>query len=371
MIKIPITDLRRQYETLQAEIQPVVQAVLASGIFIKGEPLARFEREMCEYLNVPHAAGVNSGTDALYLALLAAGIGPGDRVITGAMSFLATAEAISLTGAEPVFVDIQSGPDCLNPAGLAAALDEHTKAIIPVHLHGYPCDMDAIMAFATQHKLLVIEDCAQAIGTVYKGQKVGSIGDAGCFSFFPTKNLGCYGDGGMVVTRHNWLAENLKVLREHGSKVKNYQDRLGVNSRLDTLQAAVLSVKLPHLDRWNARRRELAHHYDTLLSGVPVQRPPLEIGPDTYSTFHHYALLVPHRDALQQAMAADGFECLPYYPCPLHRQALYAERYPAGSLPEAERSGRDTLALPLFPELTFPEQETIVQAFKVHLEHLV
>lgn len=365
---LAITDLKRQYAALADRMLPTIEAVCRSGYFIKGPELSHFESEIAAYLGVKYAVGVNSGTDALFLALKAAGIGPGDEVITTGMSFIATAEAISLTGATPVFVDIDPATDGLRPDLIEAALSPRTRALLPVHLHGYPCPMDAIGAIAKANDLRVIEDCAQSIGARFDGWQTGAIGDLGCFSFFPTKNLGCYGDGGLVTTSDEGLYQELLMLREHGSRLKNYQDILGVNSRLDALQAAVLRVKLPFLDGWNDRRRELASHYDALLQDLPVRRPPLEAGPNTHSVFHHYALRVPgNRDAIMQGMKAAGFECLPYYPQALHRQALYAERYPAGSLPEAEACAAQNLALPLFPELTEAEQIAVVEA----LSHLL
>lgn len=362
---IKITDLTRQYQNLKPQIQAAIEKVCESGYFIKGPELSGFEEEIAAYLGVNYAVGVNSGTDALFLALKAAGVGPGDEVITTAMSFLATAEAISLAGAEPVFVDIHPDTDCMRTDGLEAALSERSKAIIPVHLHGYSCEMDAIMDFARAHDLKVIEDCAQSIGAQYRGQQSGSIGDLGCFSFFPTKNLGCFGDGGLVCTSDAQLYEHLLLLREHGSKRKNFQDILGGNSRLDALQAAVLRVKLPHLDSWNQRRRELARHYDQLLSEseLPVRRPPLSQDHGS-CVFHHYALRVPggreQRDQLMAAMKERGVECLAYYPQALHLQTLYARRYSPGDLPEAEACAANTLALPLFPELREDEQVSIV-----------
>ncbi|MGV3523276.1 MAG: DegT/DnrJ/EryC1/StrS family aminotransferase [Candidatus Sericytochromatia bacterium] len=360
---IAITDLTRQYAALEDQLLPAIEAVCRSGYFIKGPALQAFEQDFAAYLGVKYAVGVNSGTDALFLALKAAGVGPGDEVITTGMSFLATAEAISLTGAEPVFVDIAPGTDCLLSEAVAAAITPRTRALIPVHLHGYPCDMAPLLELAAQHDLRLIEDCAQSTGATWRGRQTGSIGDFGCFSFFPTKNLGCFGDGGLVCTQDEGLYRQLLMLREHGSARKNYQDILGVNSRLDTLQAAVLQVKLPYLDGWNARRRELAARYHTLLADVPVTRPALEAGPDTVSVFHHYALRVPgDRDALQAAMKERGYECMAYYPQALHLQTLYRERYPAGALPESEACARQTLALPLFPELTASEQDEIVAA---------
>ncbi len=372
MIRIPITDLRRQYHTLAEAVRPAVEEVLASGWYIKGPVLQACEQELAAYLGVKYAVGVNSGTDALILALKAAGIGAGDKVITTAMSFTATAEAITRTGAEALFVDILPGSDSLNPHLLEAALQKGVKAILPVHLHGYPCDMDAINAFAQQHGLQVIEDCAQAIGATYQGAKVGSLGDAGCFSFFPTKNLGCYGDGGLVTTSSEAIYAQMLGLREHGMVRKNIQDYTGFNSRLDAVQAAVLRVKLPYLDGWNARRRALAAHYQTLLAGVPVTLPPLEISEQTYSVFHHYALRIPggrsRRDQVMAEMAQAGFECLPYYPVAQHRQTVYADSWPENTCPEAELAAATTLALPLFPELLESEQAEIVSALKQILE---
>lgn len=365
-----ITDPQRQYFSLKTEIDTAIQAVCLSGQFIKGPALHSFESEFASYLGCQYAVGVNSGTDALLMALKAADIGPGDEVITTAMSFLATAEAISLTGATPIFIDIEPGTECMHPDHLAQVVTEKSKAIIPVHLHGYPCDMPKIMAFAKEHKLIVIEDCAQSTGATYAGKQTGTWGDFGCFSFFPTKNLGAFGDGGAVVTRDPHYAQQLKILREHGSAKKNFQDRLGFNSRLDSLQAAILSVKLPHLDRWNQQRRDLATHYDTLLGVVstefPVRRPPLNAGVDSESVFHHYILrfqghLAGQRDQIQAALKVAGVECLPYYPHPLHLQTLYQADYQRGDFPEAEDCAQNSLALPMFPELTQKEQVQVVQ----------
>lgn len=361
---LQITDLKRQYLTLQDEMLPAIQKVLASGYFIKGPELAQCEETIAKYNGVKFGIGVNSGTDALVLALKAAGIGAGDEVITSAMSFIATAEAISLVGAKPVFVDITCGHDCIIPTQIEDKISSNTKAIIPVHLHGYPCDMDAIMFIAQKHDLYVIEDCAQAIGASYKGRKLGGIGHMGCFSFFPTKNLGCYGDGGMIVTDDESLKANINILREHGSKVKNYQDILGYNSRLDALQAAVLNVKIKYLDQWNLSRRKLAKNYDELLIDMPIKKPPLEISKDTYSVFHHYQIQLDNRDQVLKQMKEAGFECISYYPQPLHLQKLYQVEYEVGDFPNAEQSAKKGLALPLFPELTFEEQKQVVAKLK-------
>lgn len=364
---IRITDLTRQYATLADDIQREIAAVCTSGLFIKGPVLADFEAQIAQYLRTPFAMGVNSGTDALVLALKAAEIGPGDEVITTAMTFIATAEAISLTGATPVFVDIESDTECLNADHLEKALTPRTRAILPVHLHGYPCDMQPILAFARDHRLIVIEDCAQSIGALYGDKATGTLGDIGCFSFFPTKNLGAFGDGGLVVTANPLYQHRLRCLREHGSEIKNIQQMLGFNSRLDAIQAAVLRVKLPHLDRWNQERRQRATYYEHLLTPLrlPIKCPPLESRTDTYSVFHHYPLrllgaLKGKRDTLQALMHDKGVECLSYYPQAMHEQKLYAHRYQRGDFPEAEDCAENSLALPLFPELSPQEQEYIV-----------
>ncbi len=370
---IQITDLKRQYQALANELRPVIERVCQSGYFIKGPELAAFEAEIAAYLGVPYAVGVNSGTDALVLALKALGIGPGHQVITSGMSFLATAAAISLTGAEPVFVDIDPRTDCLRVEAIEAAITPRTRAIMPVHLHGYPCDMQPLLALAERHQLRVVEDCAQSIGAKYQGQMTGSIGDLGCFSFFPTKNLGAFGDGGLVVTSSEQHYQQLMLLREYGCAVKNVQQALGTNSRLDALQAAVLRVKLPYLDGWNQKRRQLAAIYHDLLAeteaaGLGLQRPPLEAFTDSYSVFHHYALRLPQRDWVMAEMKAAGYECLPYYPLALHMQKLYAATYQAADLPESKACAEQTLALPLFPELEKSEQIAIVSKLKACLE---
>lgn len=365
---IRITDLTRQYAHLADDIQAAISEVCISGQFIKGPVLATFEQQIANYLKVPFALGVNSGTDALILALQAAEIGPGDEVITTAMTFIATAEAISQVGATPVFVDIESDTEGMKVGDLDSVLTPRTRAILPVHLHGYPCHMQPILNFARAHQLIVIEDCAQSIGALYQEKATGTLGDIGCFSFFPTKNLGAFGDGGLVVTANPVYQQRLKCLREHGSEVKNFQQILGFNSRLDAIQAAVLNVKLPHLDSWNRERRQRAAYYEQLLSPLklPLKRPPLETQADTYSVFHHYVLrlqggLKGQRDKLQAIMLDKGVECLSYYPQAMHQQKLYQSRYQTGNFPEAEDCAKNGIALPLFPELTSQEQAYIVQ----------
>lgn len=365
--KIPITDLSRQFQCLEHDLMPVIHAVCVSGQYIKGPFLKGFEEKIAAYLGVKYAIGVNSGTDALFLALKALGIGPGDQVITTAMSYIATAEAISLTGAEPIFVDILPQTGNLDVDQIEALIGPRTRALLPVHLHGYPCDMTRILELAQKYGLRVIEDCAQAIGAEFSGHKLGSLADLGCFSFFPTKNLGCIGDGGLITTQNPDLYEQLLLLREHGCPQKNVQQILGVNSRLDSIQAAVLGVKLDHLDQWNQRRREWASAYDTELAHLPVVRPPLQQESGSVPVFHHYCIQLNHRDLIQTEMARAGIECLAYYPVPLHRQKLYQHTYRHKTLPHAESYAKNNLALPLFPELTRAELNRIVSTLETQL----
>ena len=374
---IRMTDLTRQYALLADDIQTAMTAVCTSGQFIKGPVLTAFEHEIAKYLKIPFALGVNSGTDALVLALHAAEIGPGDEVITTAMTFIATAEAISRVGATPIFVDIESDTEGIKAEDLQSVLTPRTRAILPVHLHGYPCDMQPILAFARAHQLIVIEDCAQSIGALYQGRATGTLGDIGCFSFFPTKNLGAFGDGGLVVTANPMYQQRLQCLREHGSAVKNIQETLGFNSRLDAIQAAVLQVKLPYLDQWNTQRRQRAADYNQLLAPLklPFKCPPLETKANTYSVFHHYILrlqgnLKGKRDTLQARMLHKGVECLSYYPQAMHQQKLYQNRYQAGDFAEAEDCAENGLALPLFPELTSQEQRYIVQQLLISVAEI-
>ncbi|MCG8433057.1 MAG: DegT/DnrJ/EryC1/StrS family aminotransferase, partial [Gammaproteobacteria bacterium] len=262
---IPICDLKQQYLPLKEEIDAVMQEVAASGHYILGPQVRAFEQEMADYCGCQYAIGVGSGTDALHLALLALGIGPGDEVITTPFTFIATTEAIGMVGATPVFVDIDPQTFNIDVEQIESAITSRTKAILPVHLYGQPCEMEAISALANQYSLRVVEDAAQALGATYQGQKVGAFGTAGCFSFFPSKNLGCFGDGGMVVTNDKDVHDRVEMLRRHGGKVKYHHSELGLNSRLDALQAAILRIKLPHLDSWNQSRRNIAYRYNQLL----------------------------------------------------------------------------------------------------------
>ncbi|MEI2690181.1 MAG: DegT/DnrJ/EryC1/StrS family aminotransferase [Anaerolineae bacterium] len=360
---IPILDLKTQYEQLRDEIAVALQGVLDSGAFVLGPDVKALEQEVADYCRCRYGVGVASGTDALRLSLAALEIGHGDEVITTPFTFVATANTISHSGARPVFVDIDPLTYNLDPDAVAAAVTPRTKAIVPVHLYGQPADMDAIMAIAQQHGLAVIEDAAQAIGAEYKGRRAGSIGQVGCLSFYPTKNLGAYGDAGMVVTNDAALADKLDVLRRQGGKTKYFHQVLGFNSRLDTMQAAVLRVKLRYLERWQDARREVAQRYNALLaaSGAPVVTP--YVRPDVRHVYHQYTIRAPQRDALAQHLQQRGISTMIYYPLPLHLQGLYNDLGMAeGALPHAEAAGREVLSLPMFPELTEAQQQEIVAA---------
>jgi dTDP-4-amino-4,6-dideoxygalactose transaminase len=374
---IPLCDFTEQYQNLKPEIDAAVGAVLAGGQYILGPNVKAFEREIANYLGCDHAVGVANGTDALHLALRALGIGPGDEVITTPFSFIATTEAIGLVGATPVFVDVDPRTFNLDARRISRAITDRTKAILPVHLYGQPCEMDAILSIAERHGLFVVEDCAQAIGAEYLGRRVGTWGTVGCFSFFPTKNLGCCGDGGLVVTNDERLAERVESLRRHGGKVKYHHAELGLNSRLDELQAAILRVKLPHLDAWNERRRQIAYEYNRLLAPLTgVTRPAEWCGsklsvPTNVSTasdvlravYHQYTLLVEDRPHTIARLAENGVASFAYYPVPLHLQQVHrALGYATGDFPIAERLAATCLSLPMFPELAPGAQAHVAQS---------
>lgn len=364
-MKIPLVDLVLQYRNIRQEVDAAVQGVLSSGRFILGERLRSFEEAVAAYLGVRHAVGVASGTDALWLALRACGIGPGDEVIVPAYTFFATAEAVTQTGATPVFADIQPGCYGLDPKRLQARITPRTRAIIPVHLFGCPADLAPILQLAAEHRLKVIEDNAQAFGAEHGNRKTGSLGDAGCLSFFPAKNLGAYGDGGMVATNSATTAEAVRKLRDHGSPIKHVPEMIGWNSRLDELQAAVLLVKLRHLDSWNARRRSIAASYGELLAGLPVV-PPREPSCGRH-VYHSYVVRLEARDRVKSRLDAQGIANAVYYPVPLHLTKPYRQDA-ADSLPEAERASRETLALPMFPEMTGEQVRTVAAAVRQAVE---
>lgn len=367
-MRIPLMDLAAQYEAVKSEIDRAVQRVLASGKYVLGQTVEEFERSLAAYCGTKHAVGLASGTDALILALDAVGVGPGDEVITTPFTFFATAEAISRVGATPVFVDIEPRTYNIDPAAIEPAITERTKAVIPVHIFGHPADMKPIVEIGKRHKLKVIEDACQAIGAEYRGARVGALADAACFSFFPTKNLGGCGDGGALTTNDAGLAGRIRLLREHGSKKKYQHSVLGYNSRLDALQAAILQVKLRHLDNWNDARRLLAHRYNELLGGLPV-RTPFEDA-DVKHVYHLYIIRARERGALEEALGAAGIAFGVYYPVPLHLQEVYEPLgVPAGSLPKSEAASTETLALPLYPELPIKFQDEVAKAVRSAYRH--
>lgn len=362
--QIPMLDLGAQYVAIRGEIRTAIDDVLESQHFILGPQVKNLETAVSAYCGKRFGVAVASGTDALILALKAAGIGPGDEVIVPSFTFIATADSVSLLGATPVFADIEPGTFCLYPKAVERKLTSRTKAIIPVHLYGQAADMDPILELAAKNDLLVIEDNAQAIGSTYKGRKTGSMGHISCLSFFPSKNLGCYGDGGMVVTDSEEWANRLKSLRAHGTTKKYFSVEQGWNSRLDEIQAAILRVKFRHLDSWNAQRRSRASLYRKLLQNVPGVQLPV-IAPNREHVFHQYTVRVPNRESVQKGLSDAGVASTVYYPVPLHLQPIYSHlSYQPGDLPESERAASEALSLPIFPELSDEQIEYVVEALR-------
>jgi dTDP-4-amino-4,6-dideoxygalactose transaminase len=362
---VPLFDNRRQFRELEAELLAAVTSVSQSGQYIMGPECQKLEQRLAEFCRAPHALGCASGSDALLLALMALDIGPGDEVILPSYTFFATASCVSRLGAKPVFVDIDPESFNLDPRAIEPAITSNTKAIIPVHLYGQCADMQLIANIARPRSLPVIEDACQAIGAELYGRRAGELGDMACFSFYPTKNLGCFGDGGLITTIDDKLADRLKLLRAHGMQPRYYHQVIGINSRLDSIQAAVLNVKLGYLDAWTMARAERAHQYVELCQDVGLHRIlslPI-VQPGRRHVWNQYVIRVPdgRRDELRAYLAERKIGTEIYYPVPLHRQQCYADLgYAEGSLPETERAARETLALPIFPELTMAEQQRVV-----------
>jgi dTDP-4-amino-4,6-dideoxygalactose transaminase len=389
---IPPLDLGRQYQAIQDEINAAVLAVLASNQYIGGPMVAQFEQAFGNYHQTPYCISCNSGTDALYLALRAFDIGPGDEVITSPFTFIATAETISMAGAIPIFVDIVPETFNLDAQKVEAAITPRTKAIMPVHLFGQAADMTGVMAVAQAHSLPVIEDCAQATGAVWQNsagnfQKVGSIGEIGCFSFYPSKNLGGYGDGGAITTHDAELAQKMRIVRDHGRRSGYIHEAIGMNSRLDAIQAAILSVKLCYLDQWNLQRKAVAQRYGELLENIPGITIPHATADSVWNQYtirvvheggleylgqcrdrpsdSELGLNAPRRDRIRTALAEQGIQSMVYYPLPLHLQPVYTSlAYEVGQLPMAEQAALEVLSLPMFPELTVVEQEQVRDGLK-------
>ena len=351
-MSIPFLDLKLQYQSIKGEIDAAIQAVIAQTAFAGGPFVAQFEESFAAFCQCRYAAAVGSGTEALWLALLAMDVRPGDEIITVSHTFIATTEAISLCGAIPVFVDVDEKTQTLNPAQLEAAITPRTKGIIPVHLYGQMADMDPILSTAAKHGLFVLEDACQAHGAEYKGRRAGSLGRAGAFSFYPGKNLGAYGEGGAITSNDKDLIEKVKLLREHGSQVKYIHKAIGINGRLDGIQGAILSAKLPHLDAWNNARRAHASLYGRLLAGHPRIRLPVEAEYAKH-VYHLYTVRVPRRDEILKKLGERGIHCGIHYPIPVHLQEAYAFMgIPKGRFPISEQCASETLSLPMFPELT-------------------
>lgn len=347
---IPLVDLKSQYESIKAEIDNAITEVVASAHFILGPQVTEFERDFAAYCQTKFACGVNSGTSALHLALLAAGVDPGDEVVTVSYTFVATVAAIRYTGARPVFVDIDPRTSNIDPAKIEAAITSRTKVIMPVHLHGSCADMDPIMEIARRHNLIVIEDAAQAHGAEYHGQRAGSMGHLACFSFYPGKNLGAYGEAGAVVTNDEGYAKLINQLRDHGQSEKYHHERLGYNYRMEALQGAVLKVKLKHLDEWTRARRSHADAYRRELADASVRL--LEETDGSKSAHHIFPVFTPQRDDLQRHLQGAGVGTGIHYPIPVHLQSGYRELgYGPGDLPHTERAAAETLSLPMYPEL--------------------
>jgi len=361
-MQVPLLDLKAQYLPIKQEILSAVSEVLASQHFILGPRVEQCEKAIAEYSNCKYGIGVSSGSDALLVCLMAENIGPGDEVITTPYTFFATVGAITRLGARPIFVDIDPVTYNLDVTQIASKITEKTRAIMPVHLFGQMADMDPIMGLASQHGLVVIEDAAQAIGAEYKGRRAGSIGHYGCFSFFPSKNLGAAGDGGMVVTNEAARAERVRCLRGHGAKPKYYHRMIGGNFRLDALHAAIVSAKLPHLDQWTEGRRANAQRYDVLFqeAGTPVTRP--SVVTDRH-IFNQYVISTPERDELQAFLRSKGVGTEVYYPVPMHLQDCFAYlAIPPGAFPESERAAKESLAIPIYLELTEEQARYVVES---------
>ena len=360
---IKFVDLQQEYLSIKDQIDRAVNTVLSSGFFLLGQQLEQFEKEFANYIGTKYALGVNSGSDALLLALRAIDIKPGDEVITVAHTFISTVDAITRNAATPVLVDIDPDTFCIDTAQIESHITEKTKAIIPVHLYGHPADMDPILKLAKKHNLYVIEDAAQAHGAEYKNKKVGGLGQVACFSFYPAKNLGAYGDAGAVVTNDHRIAEKIRLLRDYGRTAKYNHDFVGINSRMDEIQASVLSVKLKHLDSWNDKRRKLAALYHQFLSDldltIPIEKPYAK------HVYHQFTIKSKNRDNLLESLAKKQIPAQIYYILPVHKQKAYADSLANLSLPVTERICTEVLSLPIHPWLTHEQIEQITSALHI------
>lgn len=361
-MSVPLLDLKAQYVTIKDEIEAAIREVVQEQQFVLGSKVEQLEEKVARYVGTKCAVGVASGTDSIFLSLKALGVGRDDEVITTSFSFFATAGEIVNAGATPVFVDIDPKTFNIDPTLVERAITERTKSILPVHLFGQCADMDPILRIAENHGLKIVEDAAQAIGATYKGQPAGSMGDCGCISFFPSKNLGAYGDGGIVVTSNPEIADAVRMLRVHGSRKKYQHETIGINSRLDALQAAVLLAKLPHLDEWNAKRRRNAAYYGEKLAGVDGVQTPF-IAPDNLSVYHVYTVRVRNRDKVMETLANDGIGTAVHYPLPLPYQKCFDYLgYSEGDFPNCEKAAKEVLSIPVYPELTEEQMDAVVRS---------
>jgi dTDP-4-amino-4,6-dideoxygalactose transaminase len=378
-IKVPFFDLSVQFKSIEDEIKSAAEEVFRTQQFIMGSQVQTLEKTIAQYCRTPYAIGVASGSDALLLSLMALGIRRGDEVLIPPFTFFATAGAVSRLGAVPVFVDIDQGTYNMDPSKIEEKMTPRTKAIIPVHLFGQCADMDPLLNIAKKKNLFVIEDAAQALGAEYKsmpaseGRRAGQMGDFGCFSFYPTKNLGAFGDAGMIVTNNSELAEKVRLLRIHGSQPKYFHKEIGINSRLDTLQAAILLVKFKYLEKWTTERQKRAERYQLLLKDLPSSVNGFKLPTIQYQNrhiFHQYVIRVPERDRLRQFLTEEGIGTDIYYPVPLHLQECYSFlKYRQGDLPNSEKASEEVLALPIFPELTEDQQTAVVDRIKRFYKH--
>ncbi|BAZ10950.1 Cys/Met metabolism pyridoxal-phosphate-dependent enzyme [Calothrix sp. NIES-4071] len=368
---VPAFDNKLQYAAIEAEVSAAVLSILSSGRYIGGPIIDDFEQAFAEYHDVSHCIACNSGTDALYLALRALDISAGDEVITTPFTFIATSEVISAVGAKPVFVDIDANTYNLNLQQVAAAITPNTKAIIPVHLFGQPVDMTALMEIADAHKIAVIEDCAQSTGATWNDRKVGSIGHIGAFSFYPTKNLGGCGDGGAITTNDPEIAQRMRVIKNHGQTNQYYYNEVGVNSRLDSIQAVILKIKLKYLDDWNAKRKDIASRYSQFLSKVPGIVIPQELASGS-GVWNQYTIRIldSKREILRKTLQDMGVNTMIYYPMPLHLQPVYKDLgYKEGQLPVCEQLSKEVTSLPMFPELSSEQQDQVIYSIKEATQH--
>lgn len=362
--KIPIIDLALHYKAIQQEVDKAVLKVLSSGKYILGENVEAFEKELADYLGSKYVVSCANGTDAIILALMSLGIKSGDEVITVSHSFFATSEAIALVGAKPIFVDIKEDDFNIDPNKIKQAITKKTRAIIPVHLYGQSCEINSVVEIANEYGLYVIEDCAQALGAKFDNKHVGTFGNIGTISFFPTKNLGAFGDGGAIVTRDENIATKIKHLRVHGSPRRYEHDYVGMNSRLDELQAAILRVKLKYLDKWNLMHQKAARYYDELFKDLNEIKTPY-VKPNCHHIFHQYTIRLKNRDFLYEKLRDRNIEVVNYYPIPIHLQKAFKYlNYSVGSLPVTEKVCKEIMSLPIYPEINYEIQEYVVNNIK-------